>query len=201
MEPERAPPDSGAGPSLSPGGQRAASKWNRSEGTAPAAAAASPVAPGLDSSAALPAHELSAAPSEAAASLSEAPGPRAALPVGAPAGSPPASGPALSAVQWEKATAKLQAFHAETVRQLFPGYQSGERLAGVVVLPDGRELPVHLRRSNPKSSFVCGKGWAAVRAAAELQPGETFGAFLRARVASAPPRAVGDACCSLQFHL
>lgn len=67
--------------------------------------------------------------------------------------------------------------HAETVHQLFPEYGLGLKLAVVVVLPDGRELPVSLRRGSAKGSLTCGAGWAAVRAAADLAPGRMFGAL------------------------
>lgn len=98
---------------------------------------------------------------------------------------PAARGLELSAIQPLKASAELQKFQEGAVcalfpeSQLFPQYRLGQKLAAVVVMPDGRELLVTFRRCGAKSSFVWAHGWGAVCAAAALQPGETFGAFLR----------------------
>lgn len=93
----------------------------------------------------------------------------------------PAPGPSartLSAVKWEECNqpSRAQWLKADSVRQLFPEYEVGKQLLAVVVVPSGRELPLKLCRSTSKSGFVCGQGWGAVRIAANLHPGQNFGA-------------------------
>lgn len=67
---------------------------------------------------------------------------------------------------------------AETGLQMFPACKTGEVLLVTVVLEDRAEYPVKLRM-RPEGSFVCQAGWPAVRAAAGLKPGDSFGAIPR----------------------
>lgn len=70
-----------------------------------------------------------------------------------------------------------QTLRWETGLQLFPAYQAGEVLLVTVVVRDRDEFPVKLKSRTSMGDFTCQAGWPAVRVAAGLKPGDSFGAI------------------------